>query len=490
MISHPYIKYGIALIMEENSLHSQNDISLDLIVNEIEKGLKTFRLKPSGNWEGKESIQYIYTEEDGRAQDYIFLSPHILTTDIQAKNLKLAAHNYINNSSSANNSFLFKKEKIGMSEVPIAGEFSTFSKTIGRGSPKSTKMIQGLGLVTTLTQYKPSLSNTCLIPDLSISDLVDFITIFKRLLFTATESLFIGKVKVEKTKNGEKYIPKRPKIQNGNFSNAPRSEALGSIALLGAIGELGKEEEYSDIVKNVLDKLKGTSIYLIKYGNANSFSFNHHVIDLAKSAKLCSVVDSIYYTKLYNQDRRSWDNVEYQKFDMFAFRFLHLFNRPSFKDFMSFRAEYPSQTEILFNTYFNKMENIDKKIIESAKSLGQWLNWVAYKYATENIEGQSELKQKKAKVLIELESSIFAAKSADALIAQTITRAGRLSNSDAPAEASLFIEATLTGLINLNVAKNILVAYSRIKSEKNSSIQDKTDDFLLEEIANEDYSHI
>ena len=30
MISHPYIKYGIALIMEENSLHSQNDISLDL----------------------------------------------------------------------------------------------------------------------------------------------------------------------------------------------------------------------------------------------------------------------------------------------------------------------------------------------------------------------------------------------------------------------------------------------------------------------------
>lgn len=490
MTTHPYITYGKALVIEENSLNNQSDIHLRHIVDEIRKGLNTFRLTPNGSYEGKETISYEYTDEDGSAKNYKFLSPHIITSDIQARNLKGSALKYIEEAQKADDSLLERSEKIGMSEVPIVGEFSSFSTKIGRGAPKSSKADQGFGLVTSLTQYKPAIANTCLIPDLELNDMVDFIRIFKRLLFIATQDLFIGKVKKEITKNSEKFIPKRPKIERGNFPNAPYSQVLGSIALLGSIGELSKEEEYSDIVANVLDKLKNRSIYIVKYGDAKSFTYSQYVIELAKSAKLSSVVDSIYYSALYNQDRRSWDNTEYQKFDMFASRFLQLFNRPAFIDFLSFRAEYPQPIELLMTTYFNKIENMDKKIINSVKCLGGWLNGVAYKAAIEDKESKLDIKQKKSKILVELESSIFAAKTPDALIAQTITRAGRLSESDAPAEASLFIEESLCGNIDLNVAKNMLIAFSRIRTLKENTPLETSSIVSQVDENNDDFSQI
>ncbi len=490
MTTHPYITYGMALVLEENSLQNQSDIHLMHIVDEIRRGLNTFRLTPNGSYEGKETVFYEYTDEDGSAKNYKFLSPHIITTDMQARNLKSSALKYIEEVQDADDSVLEKSEKIGMSEVPIVGEFSSFSTEIGRGAPKSSKAEQGYGLVTSLTQYKPAIANSCLIPDLELNDMVDFIRIFKRLLFIATKDLFVGKVKKEITKNSEKFIPKRPKIERGNFPNAPYSQVLGSLALLGAIGELRKEEEYSNIVANVLDKLKNRSIYIVKYGDAKSFTYSQYIIELAKSAKLSSVVDSIYYSVLYNQDKRGWDNPEYLKFDLFVSRFLQLFNRPAFKDFLSFRAEYPQPIELLMTTYFNKIENMDKKIIDSVKCLGGWLNRVAYKAAIEDKESKLDTKQKKSKILVELESSIFAAKTPDALIAQTITRAGRLSDSDAPAEASLFIEETLCESIDLNVAKNMLIAFSRIRTSKESTTQGTSSIVLREEENNEDYSQI
>lgn len=485
MITHPYIKYGIALIMEENNLHDQSDISLDNIIDEIEKGINSFRLMPKCNYVGKESISFVYTDYHGGAEEYRFLSPHIITKDIKANNLVSSAHKYVEFKNDAKISLWSSNEKLGMSEVPIVGEFSSFSGNIGRCAPKASIAIKGYGLVTTLTRYKPSISNSCLIPDLEIDDMIDFIRVFKRLLFTSTTDLFIGRV----VKKSNKFVPQRPKIVKGNFPNAPKSEILGGVALLGALGELVKDAEYSDIVEHVLDRLKETSIYVISYGDAKSFRFSHHIVELAKKSKLCSVVDSLYYTKLYNQERRTWNNTEYKKFDLFASRFLQLFNRPSFKDFLSFRTEYLAQIEILFITYFNKIENMDKEIISSAKSLGSWLNKIAYIAAINDRESNVDVKQKKSKILVELESSIYSAKTPDALVAQTITRAGRLSNLDAPAEASLFVEETLSGNIDLNIAKNMLVAFSRIMTNKNMSGQN--DDFDEEkEEESEDYSQI
>jgi len=221
-------------------------------------------------------------------------------------------------------------------------------------------------------------------------------------------------------------------------------------------------------------------MYMIKYGGAVTFTYNHYVIDLAKENKLSSIIDSLYYSKLYNQDRRTNINTEYQKFDLFTSRFLQLFTRAAFKDFLSFRAEYPEPVSNLLNTYFIKMEKINPEIVVSARQLGKWLNLVAYFVAKSEIgvgtpNYWEELRKVKSKVLVELESSTFSAKTGNALIAQVITRAGRLSGMDAPESASLYMEKTASGELPLDSAKNLLIAFSRLRNKKQSEEQAKND---------------
>ena len=342
---------------------------------------------------------------------------------------------------------------------------------------------------------KISMDNTCLLPDLDITDLQKFIKLFKRIRIQKLDSsLMVGKVKCEKGKT-LRYIPKRPNIFNGNFPNAPHSSALGSIALLGAIGEMTKEKDVSELANKVLESLKDCNFYAIKYGDASVFSFSHSIIRLAERGKLRRIVDSLYYVELYKEGRRSTSNAfEYQKFDLFASRFLQIFNRPAFKDFLAFRAEYPHDIELLLNTYFSDMEKIDKEIVTSAKKLGNWLNSVAYSSAKKEVgtSNWDNLIKAKAKVLVELESSVFSAKSGDALIAYTITRAGRLSGFDAPTEASLFMEKAASGELPLEQAKNLLIAFSRLKSkiEETDKVTSNDNQSIENEEMTEDYSNI
>lgn len=259
-----------------------------------------------------------------------------------------------------------------------------------------------------------------------------------------------------------------------------------------------KEIDVSELAKKVLESLKDCNFYAIKYGDASVFSFNHSIIRLAERGKLRRIVDSLYYVVLYKEGRRSTNNAfEYQKFDLFASRFLQMFNRPTFKDFLAFRAEYPYDIELILNTYFCDMEKIDKEIVTSAKELGKWLNNVAYRSAQQEVgtsPGGDDLIKAKAKVLVELESSIFSAKSGDALVAHTITRAGRLSGLDAPAAASLFMEEAASGELPLEQAKNLLIAFSRLKSKKEEADKAYSNDNQSIENENEemteDYSNI
>ncbi|KAA6322205.1 hypothetical protein EZS27_028228, partial [termite gut metagenome] len=498
---HPYIRYAQALIMNENGLLDCESITSNHVIEEIEKGLETFRVHPADYFECKETIKYTYCKiEKGDTSKGIFLSPNILSTDKLAKNIWSEGHNLINTLTTTPSD---KESDLIMSIAPTAGEYLSFSlqKKIGRGKPKIPIIEQGLGAVTTLTPNKPCLQyridkkgrpelfNVCIIPDLPIEKLKDFIQFFKRMLKSkSSANLMFGNVLAQKSGKGQAekttYEPKRPLIFKGNFPNPPRSSALGSVALLGTIGEFAKEAEHSEQAKRVLESLKGATIYLIKYGGATTFTYNHHVIDLAKESKLKTIIDSLYYSQLYNQGRRSSTNTEYQKFDLFTSRFLQLFNHAAFKDFLAFRAEYPNPVTILFNTYFIKMEKIDPQIVSSARALGKWLNRVAYLAAkTEVKEGTSnyweELRKVKSKVLVELESSTFSAKSGDALIAQAVTRAGRLSGLDVPEEAALYMEKTASGELSLDSAKNLVIAFSRLinKTEKHEMPKDEINDY-------------
>ena len=493
--------------MEEHGLQTEQDITFKEIKEELEKGLNAFSVKPTGDYHGQAKVQYDFTKEKNDAKKYIFLAPNTIASEMKASNL----YNAVYKTCSEENVDLLKAYKISQSEVPTSGEFNNFSDSgnIGRGKPSATVFDQCLALITSTTALKPclqyksgagkiSMDNTCLLPDLDITDLQNFIKLFKRIRIQKLDSsLMVGKVKCEKGKT-LRYIPKRPNIFNGNFPNAPHSSALGSIALLGAIGEMTKEKDVSELANKVLESLKDCNFYAIKYGDASVFSFSHSIIRLAERGKLRRIVDSLYYVELYKEGRRSTSNAfEYQKFDLFASRFLQIFNRPAFKDFLAFRAEYPHDIELLLNTYFCDMEKIDKEIVTSAKELGKWLNYVAYRSAQKEVgtsSGWDDLIKAKAKVLVELESSVFSAKSGDALIAYTITRAGRLSGFDAPTEASLFMEKAASGELPLEQAKNLLIAFSRLKSKieetdkvtsnENQSIENENEEMT------EDYSNI
>lgn len=506
MTTHVYLKYAIALLMEEHGLQTEQDITFKEIKEELEKGLNAFSVKPTGDYHGQAKVQYDFTKEKNDAKKYIFLAPNTIASEMKASNL----YNAVYKTCSEENVDLLKAYKISQSEVPTSGEFNNFSDSgnIGRGKPSATVFDQCLALITSTTALKPclqyksgagkiSMDNTCLIPDLDITDLQNFIKLFKRIRIQKLDSsLMVGKVKCEKGKT-LRYIPKRPNIFNGNFPNAPHSSALGSIALLGAIGEMTKEKDVSELANKVLESLKDCNFYAINYGDASVFSFSHSIIRLAERGKLRRIVDSLYYVELYKEGRRSTSNAfEYQKFDLFASRFLQIFNRPAFKDFLAFRAEYPHDIELLLNTYFSDMEKIDKEIVTSAKELGKWLNSVAYSSAKKEVgtSNWDDLIKAKAKVLVELESSVFSAKSGDALIAYTITRAGRLSGFDAPSEASLFMEKAASGELLLEQAKNLLIAFSRLKSRIEET--DKVTSNYNQSIKNEneemteDYSNI
>lgn len=491
--THPYIRYAQALLMIENQLDSIDDITMEHIKNEIKKGLDAFCLEPAEDYKMKNYVKYHYIREKNNAKNYKFLASNIISSEKQALHLYKSAEDFISNITD----LLKSCGGLKMSSMPIVGEFLFFSDQngVGRGKPSCSLYEQGLALVTSLSKLKPCLqdkicfSNTCIIPDIPLEMMIDFIKLFKRMRIQQLDSdLMMGNV----LENKGKFEPKRPKIYQGNFPNPPRSSAMGSIALLGAIGEMAKEGEVSELAQRVLDSLKDATFYMVQYGNASTYTYNHYVVELAKKSKLKSIVDSIYYTELFGE-RRTSKSTEYQKFDLFASRFLLLFNASSFSNFLCFRGEYPTQIELLFITYFTKMANIDPNVVSSAKTLGRWLNQTAYFAAKDEVGGGNwdEIRKAKAKVLVELESSIFSAKTGAALIAQAVTRAGRLSNLDAPESATLFMEKTASGELELENAKNLLIAFSRIKNKKESEAQPievarelGDNDFVNEDLSN------
>ena len=302
MITHAYIKYAMALLMEENGLSEECEITFAHIKREIVNGLDAFCVKPMESYEGKNEVKYSFVNEQNKAPQFVFLSPNALAKEINAGNLYKAARTICEMPSELD---LEKKDKVTQSQMPTAGEFCSFSDTgnIGRGKPETSNLNICLGLITSTTPIKPCLQyvsgsngnisteNVCLIPDLDITQLVDFIKLFKRLRLQKLSDLMIGKV--ESGTNGT-YKPKRPKLFCGNFPNAPRSSALGSIALLGAIGEMVKEKNVSEQACRVLDSFKGHNFYAFRYGDAQIFHFNHYIIEMAKESHLRSVVDSLY----------------------------------------------------------------------------------------------------------------------------------------------------------------------------------------------------
>ena len=489
-MTHPYLQYGYALFLVETNLAVGAEVNAPALIAELQKSLQAFRVKPATSFAGMRSVKFTFCDDaKGDTGNGIFLAPNVIASDKAAGNLLKSCTDWIadvqveqaKNDGKVN---LDKMTKASMSSAPTSGEYLSFGATAGRRNPSMSRSEEAFALLTSLTPFKPVLAyktysqgkiertNTTIIPAFdSIEQTVRFVRLFKlmQVRYLQNETM-TGGVFQDKNKKGEviKEIPLRPKIYEGNFPFAPRSSALGPVALLGSIGAWAKEAEDTPWAMGVLDSLKEAQMYVISYGKAQSFRYNHYLVDLAKENRLGEIVDGLFYTELLNAGPRTADNRNnYQLLDLFTARFLLQFNRVSFRDFLAQRAEYPHKTSVLFTTYFEKMESIHPDVVQSAKSLGRWLNYVAYRVAKDYKENptKDDVRKQKAKVLVELESSTFAAKSGDALIAQAITRAGRLSGMDAPEEGSLFMEQTAAGSITLDQAKNLLVAFSRLRNK-------------------------
>lgn len=527
MINHPYINYALALLVR-NGVAIEN-ISHQNLLEMIDVYHKHVSLKWSSITEGNVLFGYSpdfggYVKSKTIKEGGSIPSPHVISSDLSK--LSSAIENLI--SLLKQNKKLENKGVVPKSLLPIGGAYLRFSAkrkektevSLNLKAETSLSLLERcLIAIMTLTDEKPcmtivkkedkgvSYNNICIIPDLSQEAMVDFIAVFNRLRKSETANLFESKV----FKDGKVFSCYPPKIYNGNFPNSVSTPYLSALSILGSIGYLSKKGDVDMKAFNVLNELERCPIYIFfQSGNAEVFTYNHYIIGLAKEGNLKSIIDSLYHIKLFRYpDRKNDKNKKddkdkdsaYQRLDYNLSRFLILFNDSAFNGFISCRAEYPNSINNLFTKYFDMMNGIDKEVIKSAQIIGGWINSAAFKVAKEEINKEKDWNQfekeekektieSKYKVLIELENSISSAKEGDSMVRQLFTRIGRLANEDAPAEATIFMDAVFENKIPLSVAKNILIAYSRVRSDRKEKDIVVTEQQSLNQENTEDNSYI
>lgn len=493
MTNHPIINYALAILNKVYENVTNQDLIQLLESCKMKVSLECVLLDGFSS----DHEKFTYTEKLPNKNERIILSPSIITSDL--KGLLKEVDNVVKILQEGKNTPLEVKQ----SALPISKYYFRFSDN-GKGS-KSYAIIRAkdyaLLLISIMTIEKPYCAisekksedgknkiinyNICILPDLDVQYCRDFIEIFKKIQKQKGDKMY--EATIRKTKKNT-YVD-NPPIFNGNFPNVTKSKYLQGLCLLGSIGEVAKDE--SSKADLLFEEFKKNTFYIISSeGTADILSYNHHVIDIAKEGNLHKIVDSLYYARFYKYkglNRKDTSKLktfgikgdefetEYLKYDLFLSRFLQLFNHHSFNEFLSCRMEYPSPIKSILTKYFQSMEKIGIEIIESAEALGAWLNSTAFNVAKKDeapneewstlpMEKRQKVTEKKYKFLVELESSIFSASNSLSLISHTIARAGRLSESDAPDEARLFIKAAMSSEISLEVAKNLLIAFSRIRS--------------------------
>jgi hypothetical protein len=512
-LAHPYSRYGLAVALvrldkwmnfEDIETVTKKDL-IEILIQEIESGLSNFRFETFDNPETAEELRFVPIKFEKLQQNKSlvqgklseigkYLAPTIVTTDGDAKSTFENAENIISD--------LRDGEKLS-SIYTLSRSFAPTTSKInnGRGSqspPKTTLFECACSIIATLTEIKPAswiaTRNTVIIPDLPLDELKEFVELFgKMIVDEANSNQMTAKVKKatesnsEKTDNKkEKSLYHRPPIFNGNYPFAPRNSAFGAVGLLAAIGRWAVRAKEESWAEKVLNSLAGKPLYVISYDKIFQVQFSHHVINLAIKDKLSTLIDKLAFdTKLYSEiendekKKERWKIPNYQLFDLMTNRFLQLFDKPTFRDFLAFRAEYASEVNILFEEYFMKENKIDREIVESAKAYGQWLNLTAYLVANEETKDKTQqdldkqrrdLSKQKAKILVGFESAIMSGKTPQDMLHRISTQAGRLLQSDAPAKATKFMDEVMCGeKIDAETAQQMLIAYMRLRTEKETN---------------------
>lgn len=518
-LAHPYSRYGLATALLQKQIRpdelSDEEIH-ETLAQAIETGLNHFRLATTDDPTTTEilrfmTVPFVQLQRDaklvqsaGLAAQGKYLAPSAVTTDGDAKGSYDNAVAIIEG---------LRNEKDLQSDFVFSRSFAPTTAKINNGKssqspPKGTLLEAACCAIATLTPNKPAAwiegRNTVIVPDLPLDELRDFIELFENMMGSKLDGdLYEAKLKklpadevnkkpVKRNKKNEsgseakvKSEYKRPRIFNGNYPFAPRQAAFGAAGLLAAIGRWGVEANQTAWAEKVLTSIAGTKehlgrpLYIVSYNDISQVQFTHHIVRLASAGELSRIIDALTFdTQVLSEIEggRRFDSTAYKLFYLMASRFLQLFTRAAFRDFLTTRAEYAPAIKPLLEVYFMQANRIPKDIVESARELGQWLNRTAYFVADSEIkpdapDRRAKVQKEKAKILVEFESAAMSAKTPQDMLHRISTRAGRLLQQDAPAKATRYMDATASGEIDAQDALHLLIAYLRLRSEKTEKLE-------------------
>lgn len=526
-LAHPFTRYGLAVAMLQEQVSSntiQESAIAELLARAIETGLNRFRLTTSDDPNTSDVLRFraiTYSELQVNPQwvqgtlssQGKFLSSTVIGTDGKARGTYDSSVEIIKTLRA--NKPLTRLLKLKRSFAPTTSKLNNGGRL---EEQKATLFEAACSAVTTLTPLKPAayaegkpksdgkkeFFNTTIIPDLPLDEMRDFIELFQAMMTSQLDgNLYEVKLKKQLDKDAQKPAAKRkkkpdgatgetaakvkseykrPRIFNGNYPFAPRQAAFGAAGLLAAIGRWGVEAKQTAWAERVLESIAGTEdkparpLYIISYDDISQAQFTHHIVKLATAGKLADIIHALTFeTQVLSEldNAKSYDKPAYKLFFLMANRFLQRFDAASFRDFLSTRAEYAPALTPLFGVYFMQAKQIHPDIVTSARELGQWLNRTAFFVADAEIkqdasDRRAKVQKEKAKILVEFESAAMSAKTPQDMMHRISTRAGRLLQQDAPATATRFMDATMSGEIEPQDALHLLVAYLRLRSEKTS----------------------
>jgi hypothetical protein len=523
-LAHPYSRYGLATALLQKQIQPDelNDDEIhEMLAQTLETGLNHFRLMTIDDPTISETLRFVamplvqlqrdakLVQSAGLAAQGKYLAPSIVTTDGDAKG------SYENIVAIIEG---LRSEKDLQSDFVFSRSFAPTTAKINNGKssqspPKGSLFEAACCAIATSTPNKPAAwiegRNTVIVPDLPLEELRDFIELFENMMWSNLDgNLYEAKLKklpvgqtdkkpVKRKKKNEdegeakaKSEYRRPRIFNGNYPFAPRQAAFGAVGLLAAIGRWGVEANQTPWAEKVLTSIAGTEerpsspLYIVSYDDISQAQFTHHIVGLASAGELLLIIDALTFdTQILSEIEggRRFDSPAYKLFYLMAGRFLQLFTRAAFRDFLTTRAEYAPAIKPLFEVYFMQATKIPKDIVESARELGQWLNSTAYFVAKAEVkktdaqtltrEDKAKILKEKAKILVEFESAAMSAKTPLDMLHRISTRAGRLLQQDAPAKATRYMDATASGEIEPQDALHLLVAYLRLRSEKTDKLE-------------------
>ncbi len=490
---HPFSRYGLAVAVNREE-YCDNPTEAGLraaLAGAIEAGLERFRMETNDNPKLQDETRFsVVTAERlregtiGGAKEGVYLYPHVIASDGSSKETFKNADALVDEIK-AGGDLLRGGVELKRSLSPVTGEFNN-GRTGDKQNPTGTLLEKACATIATLTSDKPAalvirdatdLRYTSVIPDLPLAALSDFVVVFRYMVSSRGDfgmTATYNPADDAKKKAARTY--KRPLICSGNYPNAPRNtEAFGAVGVLAAIGEwasVAKSENRKRALA-VLESLTECPLYIVSYDGIKVALFSHHVVGLARSAKLRQIVDDLYFRSRFYKDAEAQlidrsDN-DYRLFFLMAARFLQSFDTPSLRDFLAFRTEYAPSLLPLWKAFFMDNNKIPEPVVDAARVLGQWINTAAY-FAAKESHGDAPveariLRRDKAKLLAEFESAVLSAKDPTDMLCRVSVRAGRLLERDAPPEAQAFYDATLTGGMQfLPQAQNMLVAYMRLQS--------------------------